>query len=139
MAGSVATLGYDATKFVLSQLDPSPYNPFHVVRVFGELLVGASAPALLVYSSGIAFHVLNGISFGIAFCLLFRNPGPLLGIGWGIFLELFQLALYPGWLHIRYYQEFAQISALSHLLYGIILGYLCRHGLSECSNPRTTA
>ena len=39
----------------------------------------------------------------------FRNTP---GIGWGLFLEAFQLTLYPGWLDIRLYQEFATISTV---------------------------
>lgn len=36
VTGLVATLIYDVTKFVLSQLDPSPYNPFELMRVSGS-------------------------------------------------------------------------------------------------------
>ena len=45
---------------------------------------------------------------------------------WGLFLETFQLTLYPGWLDIRTYSEFATISALSHVVYGATLGLLAR-------------
>jgi len=36
-AGFGATIIYDTSKFLLSQLDPSPYNPFEVLRIFGHL------------------------------------------------------------------------------------------------------
>jgi hypothetical protein len=122
LAGGLATVSYDAAKFVLSQWDPSLYNPFEVIRVFGILLTDPSAPTVVIYSAGVAFHLLNGISFGIAFCLLLRRYSVGTGVAWGLFLELFQLTLYPGWLDIRFYQEFAQISALSHVVYGAVLG-----------------
>src|SRR6266511_394953 len=131
ISGSFATVSYDTTKFALSQWNPSPYNPFEVIRVFGILLVGSATPEAIVYSAGTAFHLVNGISFGIAFCLLFGHHGIGAGIAWGIFLEVFQLTLYPGWLDIRFYQEFVQISALGHLVYGAVLGFSCRYFLQE--------
>jgi hypothetical protein len=52
-------------------------------------------------------------------------------MAWGAVLEVFQLTLYPGWLDIRAYQEFAQISALSHLAYGATLGWSARTGIDR--------
>lgn len=131
--GLSATLIYDATKTLLSQLDPSPFDPFHAIQIFGQLLVGSGADPFLVTAAGTAFHLLNGTSFGVAYMFLFARDGAismrralLTGIGWGLFLETFQLTLYPGWLDIRLYQEFATISALSHIVYGVALGLLGR-------------
>lgn len=137
-SGLVATIAYDVAKTVLSQLDPSPYNPFHVISVFGELIVGSQADATLVLLAGAAFHLLNGTSFGVAYVFLFARDGQitvrralLTGIIWGLFLEAFQLTLYPGWLDIRLYQEFATISALGHVVYGATLGVLARRWLTR--------
>jgi len=126
LSGIVATAVYDASKFALSLLDSSPYNPFEAIRVFGVLLAGNSAAPPLLYAAGTAFHLVNGISFGVVYCVLFGERGVPGGIAWGLFLEGFQLTLYPGWLDIRAYREFAQISALSHVAYGATLGLLCR-------------
>ena len=125
-AGVIATGAYDITRFTLSRLDPTPYNPFEVIRIFGMLLVGASAGPIVVYSAGAAFHILNGLCFGIAYWLLFGRYGVGAAVVWGAFLEVFQLTLYPGWLNIRFYREFAQISATSHLVYGAVLGFGCK-------------
>ena len=134
--GIVGTICYDVTKASLSALDRSPYNPFELVRVFGQLLLGPESTGGAVLVAGAAFHFLNGTAFGVAYCFLFARDGGmsarravLTGMGWGVFLEVFQLTLYPGWLDIRFYQEFATISALSHLVYGAILGLLARAGL----------
>ena len=129
VAGLVATICYDVAKAVLSQVDPSPFNPFEATRVFGVLLIGDGAPEGALQAAGIALHLLNGTAFGVAFTVLFGREGRLsmpaallFGIGWGLFLELFQITLYPGWLDIRAYREFATISALSHVVYGATLG-----------------
>jgi len=137
-SGVSATIAYDAVKAVLSQLDPSPYNPFEAIRVFGGLLLGSSAPRAMTMIAGTALHLLNGTCFGIAYTLIVaprggstRTRAALYGIGWGLFLEMFQLMLYPGWLNVRYYTEFATISALSHVVYGLTLAGAVRNLLTR--------
>jgi hypothetical protein len=132
-AGFLATIAYDVSKSVLSQLDPSPYNPFEAIRIFGTLIVGPTAGSRLIFFAGGAFHLLNGIAFAVAYGFLFGRDGNTTwrralatGVGWGLFLETFQLTLFPGWLDIRFYQEFAMISALGHVVYGATLGALAR-------------
>ena len=131
LSGAMALIAYDVSKFLLSQLDPSPFNPFDAIRFFGILLAGSSVTQPAVYAAGISFHILNGICFGMAFCFLFGRRGVVAGIAWGLFLELFQLSLFPGWLDIRFYSEFALISSVSHVVYGAVLGFSCRYGLRE--------
>jgi hypothetical protein len=131
VSGLVATLAYDVIRTVLSRFDASPYDPFEALRAFGSAIAGPSASPTAVVAAGTAFHLFNGFAFGVAFCLLFRRGGVLRGMAWGAFLEVFQLTLYPGWLDIRAYQEFAQISALSHLAYGATLGWSARTGLDR--------
>lgn len=139
-AGILATLVYDAAKYGLSQLDPSPYNPFEATRIFGELLIGTEAPLPALLVTGAAFHFLNGTMFGLAYTSLFARPGRgvayalLSGVAWGLFLESFQYALYPDWLGITFVDEFVRISALSHVAYGASLGFLARRWL-----PRATS
>ncbi len=132
-AGLIATLLYDGTKAVLSVLDPSPYNPFEVTRLFGVLLLGESAPAVASQIAGWSFHLLNGCTFGVAYGLLLARDGDttaryagLSGMAWGLFLEAFQVLLYPDWLRIAFYGEFITISATAHLVYGASLGLTCR-------------
>jgi hypothetical protein len=142
VAGIVATLVYDATKFGLSQLDPSPFNPFEVTRIFGTLLIGGSASPAAIQVAGWAFHLANGITFGIAFACHYARLGRdslrigiVGGVCWGLFLETFQLVLYPGWLNIRYLAEFRQISFLAHVVFGLILGTIVPRGLRVLRAP----
>jgi hypothetical protein len=135
-AGIVATLAYDVTKAILSQVDPSPFNPFEATRIFGTILIGADAPPVLIAIVGWAFHLTNGCTFAIAYGCLFARGGRvsmrrgiLTGMAWGLFLETFQLALFPGWLNIKFLDEFRQISFLSHLVYGAAVGILVPAGL----------
>jgi hypothetical protein len=129
VSGTLATASYDLSKFALSQWDPSPYNPFEAIHLFGVLLVGVSTTHFVINAAGTVFHLVNGISFGLALCLLIPRPGVITGIAWGLFLALLQITLYPGWLPLGFYQEFKTISGISHVVYGIVLGYSCRYGL----------
>jgi hypothetical protein len=133
VTGIVATIVYDVTRFVLSQLDPSPYNPFELVRVFGSLLLGDDVSAETQRIAGTAFHLLNGTMFGLSYVLLFGRGGETTrrwavatGLGWGLFLEAFQIVLYPSWLQIQFVSEFATIGAFSHIFFGLTLGVVGR-------------
>lgn len=131
VTGVVATAAYDVSRWALSQLEPSPYNPFEALRIFGLALAGAGAPAPVIFATGSLFHAVNGLTFALAYCFLFGQRGLWAGMAWGLFLESFQLALYPGWLSIGFLREFAQISATSHLVYGACLGVGCRIGIQR--------
>lgn len=126
LAGLLATSAYDLTRFTFYRWDTSPYNPFEVIRVFGSLIVGASAKPVVLYATGAAFHALNGLCFAVAYWFLFGRYGVPAAIVWALFLEMFQLTLYPGWLNIKFYREFLQISAFSHVSYGVVLGFGCQ-------------
>lgn len=144
LAGIVATVSYDTSKAVLSVADPSPYNPFEAVRIFGVLLIGNSAPIALIWVAGALFHIFNGVTFAIAYTQFFggfavRSPWWALGTGmaWGLFLETFQLSLFPGWLSIQFVAEFATISFAAHLVYGATLGTIVRRRLAVVSGGST--
>ena len=129
--GVVATLAYDGTKVVLAQLDPSPYNPFEVTRVFGTILLGTSASPVLIRVVGWGFHLMNGCTFAVAYSCLFARDGRIsrrravaVGVAWGLFLETFQLTLYPGWLKIGFLDEFRRISFGAHVVFGASLGLM---------------
>jgi len=135
VAGILATLAYDAAKTLLSQLDPGPWNPFEATRMFGVALLGESAPDAAVRAIGWLFHLSNGATFGMSFAFVFgrlaaRNAiwAVILGAAWGVFLETFQLVLYPGWLGIGTgaMREFQQVSFLAHVVFGATLGLLVR-------------
>ena len=136
ICGAGAVVAYDGSRAILSQLDPSPFNPFEALGVFGRLLVGPGADPMAIAIAGIGFHLLNGTSFALAYTFLFARGGQtsvkraaVAGMAWGLFLETFQLTLYPGWLDIRFYEEFVRISFLGHLVYGAVLGLSTRWAL----------
>lgn len=134
VAGVLATLAYDVARTLLAEVGGSPYRPFEAIVKFGQLLTGSQARDGTVILAGGLFHALNGASFGVAFTFVVIRDGTigirravLFGAGWGMFLEAFQLSLYPNWLGIQYFTEFLTISALGHLAYGSTLGPVARY------------
>jgi hypothetical protein len=128
-AGLVATLAYDSVRYGVVALFSLSFEPFHVLPIFGRLFVGTSAPEGLAVVVGLAYHLANGIGFGIAYALIVRRPSIATGVAWGIGLELCMALLYPSWLRIVALREFLAVSAIGHVVYGGVLGgRLARRG-----------
>lgn len=119
--GLVATVLYDLSRWTLVSVAHLPVSPFTALPLFGQALVGPSA-AGAVWGWGVAFHLLNGVAFGIAYTVWFGHRPAWAGIGFALGLEAFMLAIYPGWLDVRALREFTQMSVLGHLVYGTTLG-----------------
>lgn len=138
LAGLAATIAYDVTRTALSILDPSPYNPFEAIRLFGLGVVPEAAGLPLVMAAGAMVHVVNGVSFGVIYAALAarrphsRRDAVVRGLAWGLTLELVQSILYPGWLGITtVLREFLVISGAGHIMYGLALGLAARRLLER--------
>lgn len=101
--------------------------------IFGTLIVGVAAPAPWIWAAGVAFHLLNGIAFAMAYAEFLGTTAArsvrwalVTGMLWGVGLETFQLVIFPGWLSIGFVAEFATISFASHLVYGATLATVVR-------------
>lgn len=131
LAGLIGTLAYDAARYGLVALFSMSFKPFHVFSIFGELFIGTGHSAALTFAVGTLYHVSNGTFFGLAYTLVFRRPSWWTGALWGIGLELCMVTLYPSWLRIQMLQEFLEISALGHVVYGSTLGIVAALGLRK--------
>lgn len=131
LSGAAATICYDAARFGVASAAQFSFQPFHVIPIFGRLLLGKHTPDAAAVAMGLAFHLANGIGFGIAYALLVRRPTVVSGILWGLGLELIMAFLYPSWLRIMALREFLTVSAIGHVVYGAVLGFLLRRTTSE--------
>jgi hypothetical protein len=129
LGGVVATGAYDLTRYGIVALFSLSFQPFHVLRLFGELFLGPAASPGAAFGVGLAYHLSNGVTFGITYALLFRRPRPITGMVWGAALELCMALLYPSWLRIAALGEFLQVSAVGHLVYGAVLGLVVQRML----------
>lgn len=126
IAGFVATIAYDVARYGLVEIAGMTVKPFEAWRLFGLALTGTEESSPFAFAVGTAFHLSNGIAFGIAFTVAFGTRGPLAGIAFALVLETFMVSVYPGWLGLRALDEFLQVTIFGHVVYGATLGWLAR-------------
>lgn len=137
MTGGLAgTVAYDAARYGTVALFSMSFQPFHVLRLFGEAFIGTGHSAALTFTVGAAYHLSNGVFFGAAYALAFRRYAWWSGLLWGIGLELCMATLYPAWLRIQMLGEFLQVSAVGHVVYGSVLGLVTAHLLRTADDRR---
>jgi hypothetical protein len=137
VAGLLATAAYDLGRLALVWLGRLPLSPFATWGIFGELIAGDGTPSWLRLAVGSTYHVLNGVTFAIGYCLLLGGRGWGWGVLWGLGLEAAMLALYPGWLDLdQVMAEFVTMSFVGHLLYGSVLGVVAQRRLAWLRSPR---
>ncbi|GAA4409197.1 hypothetical protein GCM10023187_32130 [Nibrella viscosa] len=124
--GLIATLAYDGCRFALITLTGIQFWPFDIFRLFGQALIGPDQPAIITEIAGLLFHLLNGVSFAIAYTIWFAPSGVLAGIGYALVLEAIMVTVYPGWLGLKALDEFLQVSIVGHLVYGSLVGFLTK-------------
>lgn len=122
VAGVVATLAYDAVRWLLVVVTPWTVDPFGAFPIFGQLLIGTDATGPAVWTAGTLFHAANGLGFAVGYVLVIRRPGLVSAVAWAMVLELFTILLYPDWLGVPAIGELVSVSLLGHLAYGLALG-----------------
>jgi hypothetical protein len=136
MAGLLAVLAYDSTRWVTTSLFHDTIGPFEVFPIFGRAIGGADLPFHTAMTIGVLYHVTNGLLFAIAYAILLGPRGWWTGILWGLGLETLMLTIYPGWLHLRALGEFATVSMLGHVAYGLVLGVVSQWNLARQKKSR---
>lgn len=131
VAALAATATYDLTRYALVKTTAIDFWPFEALPLFGRALLGDGAPMVWVKTTGILFHVANGWSFGVAYCLAVPRPTVVSAIVWALCLEVLMLAIYPGLFDIRALQELLSVSIAGHIAYGAVLGSLARRLLAR--------
>jgi hypothetical protein len=122
VGGLVSTAVYDAARYALQVGLDLHVSPFKALPYFGNALIGVEPHTTASWVAGVAFHLTNGVCFGIGYTVLAGRRSPLWAVGFGLALEAFMLVLYPRWLQIDAMKEFTQLSLLGHVAYGLSLG-----------------
>lgn len=123
MVGLAATASYDLSRWALVEVTGATLSPFKALPLFGEALLGGLGDPTARIGAGVTFHLLNGVTFGLAYTAWFGRRSAWWGIAYAFGLEASMLALYPGWLDIRSIRELTQVSAFGHIVYGLTLGW----------------
>jgi hypothetical protein len=129
LAGLVATIAYDATRYGLVALLSWSISPFAAFERFGQAVLGEAAAGPAVVAVGAAVHQTNGITFGASYAIFVARPGVATGIAWALTLEVLMLLVYPELLGVALPGEFVPMSLLGHLAFGATLGIYLRRRL----------
>lgn len=138
-AGLIGTVAYDLARYGTVALFQMSFRPFHVISIFGELFIGTGHSEAATFAAGFLYHLSNGTFFGLAYTLVFRRPQWWTGALWGIGLELSMVTLYPRWLAVQQMNEFLEVSALGHVVYGATLGLVAAAGVRRAALPGGSA
>jgi hypothetical protein len=123
--GLAATAAYDASRLLLTTALPLRVRPFETLYLFGHAILGAEAAPGAALAAGTAYHLLNGVAFSVAYCLVLGGRRWTYGVAWALALEAAMLAVYPGLLDLRGIRgEFTLVSMAGHLAFGTTLGVL---------------
>jgi hypothetical protein len=76
----------------------------------------------MTWTVGIAFHLVNGLGFAMAYAVWAGHRGPIAGMAFALFLQALMVAVYPSWLRVQMLTEFLEVSMLGHLAYGAAIG-----------------
>src|SRR5437764_2112535 len=102
----IATASYDAFRYLIIVVFHLLYWPWDTITLFGQAIVGPSAPEELIQAAGYAYHVVNGVGFAVAYTVLFGRRGIVAGVVWAMGLETLMVSFFPGWLGLKALGEF---------------------------------
>ena len=126
VVGVIGTAAYDGSRWLLARFGGLELSPFEALPLFGQALLGQSNGETAVVVAGVAYHLLNGVAFGVAYVIWFGHRAWWWGVVFAFGLEAAMLAVYPGWLDPASLAELTQISVVGHLAYGVTMGLVTR-------------
>ncbi len=135
IAGLPAVAAYDGIRWTLVTVFHMDFWPFDIFSIFGQAIAGQGTATGLATALGVLYHVTNALCFAIAYAIIFAPRGWWAGLLWALGLEAMMLAIYPGWLHPKAFEEFVSVSMLGHVAYGLVLGIVSRRIISR-QRPR---
>jgi len=140
-AGLLAAFSYDvfrlpfvfARAWHLSTVVP-PLPLFKVFPRFGAMILGEPveqpAYSLVAQLVGWAYHFSNGVTFGVMYLAAIgdaRRRSWLWAVVMAVGLELAMLFTpYPGMFSIKVTPTFVWVTLVAHLIFGVVLGLICR-------------
>ena len=132
VAGIFASAGYDGIRWLIVSIFHFTIRPFDTFKFFGQMILNPAVDPALAYTVGFFYHLVNGITFGIAYFILFNGRHWLYGVAWAFVLEVLMLCVYPKFLNMQsVLQEFTIVSCSGHFVYGIILGLINQYKFNK--------
>ena len=117
--GALATLAYDIVRIPVAH---SGIPVFKAISYFGTVLLGVQSPTPLSETLGWAYHLSNGVSFGLMYAALVSKPRLYSAVIWGLTLEAVMLMTpYAEVFGYRRDAKFFVITIGAHAVYGAVL------------------
>jgi hypothetical protein len=141
ISACAALVAYDLSRLALTTFFDFHVTPFKAFPHFGRGLLGDGSSDGARWVAGSAFHVVNALTFGIAYTLVVgRQPSPqrgfVMGVLFGLGLEAAMIGLYPAWLQVSNMREFLSMSVVGHIFYGGTLGVLAQRGIARLEHAQ---
>ena len=95
LAGIAATAAYDASRWLLVETLQFDFNPWGPITAFGTLMTGNGRLAEFAGVAGWAYHLSNGWTFGLAYCIIAGPARWPWAVLWALVLEAATLLIYP--------------------------------------------
>src|SRR5262249_34448175 len=118
-AGALATVVYDVVRIPIVH---AGVPVFKAISYFGTVFLNQERPTLASEVVGWAYHLSNGVSFGLMYTAIAQRRRVWTAVAWGMLLEVMML-LTP-YAEIFGYQRDARFLAItlsSHAAYGLTL------------------
>ncbi len=132
-AGGLATLAYDLVRVPISA---AGIPVFKAISYFGTVLLGLDAPTPLSETAGWAYHLSNGLSFGLMYAVLVGQPGLVTALAWGLALEgAMLLTPYAEVFGYRLDARFLAVTLGAHAVYGFVLWMALRPWVPPLRRP----
>lgn len=126
LGGLIATMVYDAARFVLNRTLFTHYNSFTSIYIFGSWITGKETSTPQAAVAGWTYHYWNGLSIALFYTLTFGRRHWLYAVGYALIMEAFMLGLFPFFLQVSDKLDFIALSMLGHLAYGVVLGLIAQ-------------
>ena len=130
VAGLVGLLAYDLARWLVQAAFPVDFDAFFSMRAFGTLMTGLPPESARAALAGWAYHVSNGITFGIVYCCIAGPARWWFGLAWGLVLETGMILVYLTTFDPSPLRGFLVVSIVGHLVFGATVGLISeRHAL----------
>lgn len=135
-SSALATLAYDIVRIPVAH---SGIPVFKAISYFGTVLLGVQSPTPLSETLGWAYHLSNGVSFGLMYAALVKKPRLYSAVIWGLTLEAVMLMTpYAEVFGYRRDAKFFAITIGAHAVYGAVLYLALRWWATKDGSQITT-